>query len=94
MKLIFHKDKTLNSVVAIKTEKEIIPITDRDLTLFIKSIQELRPDLIDDAEAIPNIVEQLKSENEGLKERISELEDLNSELQDELDEYELRYDED
>lgn len=94
MKLIFHKDKTLNSVVAIKTEKEIIPITDRDLTLFIKSIQELRPDLIDDAEAIPNIVEQLKSENEGLKERISELEDLNSELQDELDEYEFRYDED
>lgn len=92
MKLIFHKDKTHNSVVAIKTEKEIIPITDRDLTVFIKSIQELRPDLIDDAGAISSTIKELESKIEDLAEQINELEEENSRLQDEIDEYELRYD--
>lgn len=92
MKLIFHKDKTHNSVVAIKTEKEIIPITDRDLTMFVKSIQELRPDLIDDAGAIPNTIKELESKIEDLLEQINDLEEENSRLQDEIDEYEFRYD--
>ena len=93
IELINNLNKEANSIVAIKKDNQIIPLTEKELEQLVNSIYFMRPDAFQSLPESSQVIKQLESDYNDLKSDYEDLKAEYEELDSEFEEYKILNDE-